>query len=121
MYIVLVAEVKAFCDGVLMRKGFAAIVWTCLAVLAMAQAPGAASAADKLTYAWPGVITPGIAPFAFAQDLGFFKDEGIEFDVITLQGSGVIIPQLMNGSIFSSYASPDLLVISRQPGKPNFD
>ncbi len=80
-----------------------------------------ALAADKITYAWPGVITQGIAPFAFAQDLGFFKDEGIDFEVITLQGSGVIIPQLLAGTIFSSYASPDLLVISRQPGKPDFD
>jgi NitT/TauT family transport system substrate-binding protein len=107
-----------------MEKNFPSFLRGFLVAIALAASllrTGPAEAADKVTYAWPGVITVGIAPFSFAQDLGFFKDEGIDFEVITLQGSGVIIPQLLNGTIFSSYASPDLLIISRQPGKPDFD
>jgi NitT/TauT family transport system substrate-binding protein len=85
-------------------------------------AAGAASAAeDKVIFAWPGAITTGIAPFAMAQEMGLFRKENINFNVVVLQGSGVIIPQLLNGSIFTAYATPDPLIISRQPDKPNFE
>src|SRR4051794_26390022 len=98
-----------------MRKRLTAAICACLAVFGLASPSVPVHAAEKVTYAWPGVITPGIAFLAFAKELGFFADEGIELDVVILQGSGVILPQLVNGSIFSSYVSPDLLVISRQP------
>jgi NitT/TauT family transport system substrate-binding protein len=81
----------------------------------------ASAAPDKVVFAWPGPPSSGLAPFSFAQELGLFKDENIEFDVISLDGSGTIIPQMLNGSVFSSYVTLDPLIISRQPGKPNFD
>jgi len=91
-----------------------------LALSAAVVAPTSA-AEDKVNFAWPGGVTTGISPFAFAQELGFFKKENIDFNVIVLQGTGVIFPQLLNGTIFSGYSTPDPLIISRQPGKPNFD
>jgi NitT/TauT family transport system substrate-binding protein len=91
-----------------------------LAALAGTAVP-ASAAPDKIVFAWPGPSSSALAPFTFAQELGFFKDENLELDVISLDGSGTIIPQLMNGSIFSSYIALDPLIISRQPGKPNFD
>lgn len=91
-----------------------------LALLAVSGPRALAAEPDKTVFAWPGVITTGIAPFAMAQELGFFKKENITLSVVVLQGSGVIIPQLMNGSIFTAYATPDPLIISRRHDKPNF-
>lgn len=92
-----------------------------VAVLAMTLAAQPAAAQEKVTFAWPVAVNSGLAPFAFAQELGFFKEENVEFDVVVLQGSGVIIPQLMNGTIFTAFSVLEPLIISRQPGKPNFD
>jgi NitT/TauT family transport system substrate-binding protein len=95
---------------------------TVLAALAVtALTAGTATAADRIDYAWPGALSSGIAPFTFADDLGYFKQENITFDVVVLAGSGVIIPQLMAGTIFSAYSTLDPLIVSRQPGKPDFD
>jgi NitT/TauT family transport system substrate-binding protein len=100
-------------------KLLALFVGSCAAVFA-ATFP-AAAAPDKITFAWPGPPSSGLGPFSFAEELGYFKDENLTLDVIALDGSGTIIPQIMNGSLFSSYITIDPLVVSRQPGKPNFD
>lgn len=91
------------------------------AMLGMAISAQPAAAQEKVTFAWPVAVNSGLAPFTFAQELGFFKEENVEFDVVVLQGSGIIIPQLMNGTIFTAFSVLEPLIISRQPGKPNFD
>lgn len=88
--------------------------------IALGGALPALAAPDKIVFAWPGPPSSGLAPFSFAQELGLFKDENIDFDVISLDGSGTIIPQMLNGSVFTSYITLDPLIISREPGKPNF-
>lgn len=90
------------------------------AVLTAFLGKPASAAPEKLIFAWPSAINSGLAPMAFAMELGFFKDENIQPDIVVLQGSGIIIPQLMAGEIFSAYSSLEPLPISRQPGKPNF-
>jgi NitT/TauT family transport system substrate-binding protein len=94
---------------------------TVIAAMLVALSGKPASAApEKLTFAWPSAINSGLAPMAFASELGFFKEENIEPEIVVLQGSGTIIPQLMSGEVFSAYSSLEPLPISRQPGKPNF-
>lgn len=106
-----------------MNYGIFRILRSILMVTAIAAALAglsAARAADKIIFAFPTVINSGIAPMAFAIELGFFKDEGVDPEIVTLQGSGTIIPQLMAGEIFTAYSTLEPLPISRQPGKPNF-
>jgi NitT/TauT family transport system substrate-binding protein len=92
-----------------------------LAVVGALLGANPATAQEKVTFAWPVAINSGLAPFTFAQELGFFKEENVEFDVVVLQGSGIIIPQLMNDTIFTAFSVLEPLIISRQPGKPNFE
>ena len=92
-----------------------------LLLLSFATPPARAATPDKVVFAWSGPITVGAAPLAFAQELGLFKDANIDFEIVTLDGSGTIIPQLLNGSVFSGFLTYDPLIISRAPGKPNFD
>ncbi len=83
--------------------------------------PVRAAGPDSIVFAWPGPLTIGFAPWVFAQDLGFFKEENLEMSVVNLDGSGVILPQLMSGQVFTTFSTLDPLIISRQPGRPNFD
>ena len=96
-----------------------AALFAALALCSEGASPASATP-DKIVFAWPGPISSGLAPLIFAEELGYAKAENIEIDVISLNGSGTIIPQMLNGSVFSSYITLDPLIISRQPGKPNF-
>lgn len=93
-----------------------------LSTVALAlSGPGAAQAKpDHVVFAWPGVMSPGYAPFTFAQELGFFKQENIDLDTVLLTGSGTIIPQIVNGSLFTAFITLNPLIVSRQPGGPDF-
>lgn len=79
-----------------------------------------AHAKDKFVFAWPSAINSGVANFTFGKALGFFEEENLDVELIVLTGSGVIIPQLLQGAIHTAYASLEPLPISRQEGKPNF-
>ncbi len=92
-----------------------------LLLLSFTTPPARAATPDKVVFAWSGPITVGAAPLAFAQQLGLFNEANIDFEIVTLDGSGTIIPQLLNGSVFSGFLTYDPLIISRAPGKPNFD
>lgn len=94
--------------------------WIAGAMLLGAMCAATARASERFVFAWPSAINSGVAPLTFARDLGFFEAEGISLDVQVLTGSGVIIPQLLSGNIQAAYASLEPIVISRQPGKPNF-
>jgi NitT/TauT family transport system substrate-binding protein len=75
---------------------------------------------EKIVYASPGTLSATMSPFIFAQQVGFFRDENLDLDVVALQGSGEIIPQLVKGTVGASMLTPDLLIVSREPGRPNF-
>jgi NitT/TauT family transport system substrate-binding protein len=98
--------------------GAALSLMAAFAGTASAQTKGAP---DKITFAWPGAGSSSLAPFAFAQELGYFKDDNLTLDIVYLQGAGIVLPQLMSGGITTSYITLDPLAISRQPGRPNFD
>lgn len=87
---------------------------------ATAAFAGRAHAHDRFVFAWPSAINSGVAPISFAKELGYFAEEKLDVEVQVLTGSGVIIPQLMAGAVDAAYSSLEPLIISRQPGKPNF-
>ena len=87
----------------------------------LAAFSSASAAPDKVTFAWPGVLSSGYAPFTFAKELGISAKENIDVDLVLLQGAGTIVPQILNGSVFTAFLTPPPLVVARQPGGPNFD
>ena len=101
--------------------GFGRLFGAALSCGLLAATAVPAAAQDKLSFAWPGNMSSSIAPFILASELGYFKDENINLDVVVLSGSGVINPQLMAGALFTAYTTYEPLIISRKPGNPNFD
>jgi NitT/TauT family transport system substrate-binding protein len=81
---------------------------------------GAKAEPETVTYATPGSVSYSAAPYAFAEQAGFFKDENLKLDVVVMHGSGEIIPQILRGDVLTSTLTPDLVIVSRQPGRPNF-
>ena len=102
-----------------LKKLGRAVALSAIALATVFSAP-AAVAKDKFIFAWPSAINSGVANFTFAKALGFFDEEGLDVELIVLTGSGVIIPQLLQGAIHTAYAALEPLPISRQEGKPNF-
>lgn len=82
--------------------------------------PAHAQMIETVTFAIPGAVTLGFAPLTFAEKGGFFAEEKLKLDVVVLQGSGEILPQIVKGTVLVSMLTPDVLITARQPGKPNF-
>jgi NitT/TauT family transport system substrate-binding protein len=97
----------------------AACSFAAATMLAFSPLPGHAQT-ETVTFAIPGVVTIGFAPLTFGEKGGYFAEEKLKLDVVVLQGSGEILPQLVKGSVLVSMITPDVLIMSRQPGKPNF-
>lgn len=89
-------------------------------VVALCTCAGAAFAQDRFIFVWPSAINSGVAPLSFARQLGYFEAEKLDVQIQVLSGTAVIVPQLLAGKVDAAYASLEPLVISRQPGKPNF-
>jgi NitT/TauT family transport system substrate-binding protein len=82
--------------------------------------PAIGAELETVVFATPGPASLSTAPYVFTQRLGFFQTEGLKLDFVSLQGSGEIIPQILRGSVLTSMLTPDVIIASRQPGKPNF-
>ncbi len=86
------------------------------AVLAGAIA-APAFALDKVVYGTASRVGLVNSAMYAAQELGFFKEEGIEVETIQFEGTGVILPQMANKSIMVGYPIPDFLISSYDVGK----
>lgn len=78
--------------------------------------PAQAQTVVKVGYppAWSAVE----AAIPFGETLGFFKEEGIRIDYVSIQGTGVLLPQVANGSVEFGIMNPDLAVIAASKGEP---
>lgn len=83
---------------------------------ALAAAP-AASAQTKLTFGTVTSVTLSLGVIVAAKGLGFFKEEGLDVEIVEFNGTGTLLPQMTTKRVHVGYPNPDALMISRQPGK----
>lgn len=76
-----------------------------------------ASGAEKVTFAYPTNINLSNAPTLMAIGMGYFKDEGLDADVMFFQGSAVMLPQLTQKHLTFGWMSPEVLITANQPGR----
>lgn len=70
------------------------------ACMTVAGLSGAAEAQTKVRVGWcTSVITNGVAPFAIATKLGWFKELGIEVDVVNIAGSSDCVRNVATGEV----------------------
>lgn len=62
-------------------------------------------------------VTISFAPVVLAQELGYFRDEGMEVEIKEFDGSGVLLPQLAAKRVTIGFPNPDAVIMSLQPGR----
>src|SRR5947199_10412675 len=62
-------------------------------------------------------LDESFAPFAVAKHMGYFKEEGLDVNFVTVRGSNEAAMQVSTGSSETAAASPVDEVIGLQPGK----
>jgi len=78
----------------------------------------AAQALDEVTVALaiPPAVHDG-APYAAAQELGFFKQENLEVKTIVFQGAGALLPQVASKRVTFGYPTSEPVISSYFNGK----
>lgn len=98
------------CKQILRSAGVALLAATALAA-------GQAQAQTKLTFGTVTSVTLSLGIIVAAKGLGFFKEEGLEVEIVEFNGTATLIPQMTTKRVHVGYPNPDVLMISRQPGK----
>jgi len=73
--------------------------------------------AEKIVF---GLVTqPSLtyAPHYLAKGAGYFKEEGLDVDIISFDGTATLVPQLSAKRVMVGWATPDVIILSNQPGK----
>jgi NitT/TauT family transport system substrate-binding protein len=74
--------------------------------LAAVLSPAAALAQDKFTFMFPVKSVLQYHPFYIAQELGYYKQEGLDVRFETSNGSGAALRQLIAGNVDAALPSP---------------
>jgi NitT/TauT family transport system substrate-binding protein len=75
-------------------------------------------AQQKVKFGTGSAISLTSAPLTMTMGMGFFKEEGLEVEVIPFKGgSGVLIPQIVNKGITIGFPTLDVMIVARQPGR----
>ena len=90
-----------------------------LLAAALACLPAYAASADtKVVAGIPTAFAPYMSGIVYAKAMGFFKDEGLDVEFISVQGSGVLIPQIVNKAVTFGAIVPDLPTVAMGKGEP---
>jgi len=98
------------------------IAKTACAALVIAAVMTATSALaqnlQKVRIGYPPAWSAVEAAIPFGDTLGYFKQEGIALEYVSVQGTAVLMPQVANGSVEFGIMSPDLAIIAAAKGEP---
>jgi NitT/TauT family transport system substrate-binding protein len=96
-----------------------AILKRALTAAAVLLVSAGAHAQEKVVVGIPGSAwNVQYAHYNFGEELGFFREEGIKLEYISVSGSAVLLPQVANGQVHFGIANPDLAVIALSKGEP---
>lgn len=86
-------------------------------LLAAALAAAPAHAQQKLVFGTVTTVTLSLGIIVAAKQLGYFKEEGLDVDIVEFNGTATLLPQMTAKRVHVGYPNPDVLILSRQPGK----
>ncbi len=101
------------------RKGKHALILALATALlwALAPAPETAAQATKLKVGWCSrTVSSAAAPFAIATKMGWFKQEGIEVELVPIPGSTDCVKNVATKQVDFALASVEPLAIGRPQG-----
>ncbi len=98
----------------LLKRGASAAI--AAAAAAMLASPAQAAETVKVGMPIPVTLTD-LGYYAFGEELGFFKQEGLDLRIIVFKGSGKMVPQVATKQLDVGWALPGALFKSYQPGR----
>lgn len=92
---------------------------TAAAFAATLAGPASSQDLEQVVLGYTAAIGPQYSAIFYGEQLGFFKDAGLDPEFVVFQGTPVVAAQVSNGSItFGAGAEPSLLLISASKGTP---
>ncbi|MEQ8402654.1 MAG: ABC transporter substrate-binding protein [Roseitalea porphyridii] len=93
-------------------------IFSLAAVAVLSAGSAFARDLDTVTLGSASPWSPYGASLMFGEELGYFAEEGLEPEFVSVQGSSVLIPQLANKSIDFGWPNADLTIIALERGEP---
>lgn len=84
----------------------------------LALSPAKAHADAKVVLAF--AVPPGVqySDIIFGRELGFFREEGLDLDIVSFAGGGIVIPQVANKSVHFGSVDPGIVITAIAKGEP---
>jgi NitT/TauT family transport system substrate-binding protein len=101
-----------------MRAKAAVLAFALAAALTAGLDPGRAAGLTKVRVATPSIWPPSDPAPQYGKKLGFFADEGIDIELVAIEGATVLLPQIANKSIEFGFPSLDLLLVALDKNEP---
>lgn len=95
----------------LQRIALASVV---AAVLVGVACPAARAETVKFAY----LKTTSMVPFFYAEQKGYFKAEGVDLELVPVQGGPAVAAAVASGSAQIGYAAPTPIIIARDQNQP---
>jgi NitT/TauT family transport system substrate-binding protein len=74
----------------------------------------ASAAPDKVKFGWPAAFSVTLAHVALGEELGFFKEERIEPEIVLIQGAFAVLQQILSGGLDTGYVGLEAGLIAKQ-------
>jgi len=81
-----------------------------LSTAAIAQSP------EVVKIGWPAGFASNMAHLTFGKELGLFKEENLDYEVVSMQGTFPVIQQILSGGFHTGYVGVETVVNALQPG-----
>jgi NitT/TauT family transport system substrate-binding protein len=77
-----------------------------------------ARAGEKVVLAFAVPIGVQYSDIIFGRELGFFREEGLDLDIVSFAGGGIVLPQVANKSILFGSVDPGIVITAIAKGEP---
>jgi len=91
---------------------------TAVALVASCMTSAAAQPLQTVRIGYPPAWSAVEVAIPFGDTLGFFKEEGIALEYVSVQGTAVLLPQVANGSVEFGIMNTDLAIIAASKAQP---
>ena len=65
---------------------------------------------------WPAGFASNMAHLTFGKELGLFKEENLDYEIVSMQGTYPVIQQILSGGFDTGYVGVETVVNALQPG-----
>lgn len=74
-----------------------------------------ATAIDTIRIGWPAGFASNMAHLTFAKEIGIFKEENLDYEVISMKGTFPVVQQILSGGLDTGYVGVETVVSAAQP------